>query len=212
MAYNNEIKGYMFEHELQILEQFAASVPKDGNIVEVGSFFGRSSVCLALSAPEATVYCVDNFYDHDWLCDINVNYDETAYVRNNCPIYGQTYNAKKEFLKNTEGIPNIIPVPGESPYQINYEGGDIDLFFLDANHHNPNDWDNLCYWVPFVKAGGIICGHDYDHKFPDVIHNVHRLEQVLKKQAKLHFTTCIWSFQLDAKVERGQLEALKNQA
>lgn len=210
MAYNNEILGYMHEHELNVLEQFAYTVPKGGKIVEVGSFLGRSSVCFALSAPEATVYCVDEFSDKDWICHININSDGDNYIEAKCPIFGQAYNTKKEFLKNTQHIPNIVQIQGYSPHQIIYENGEIDLFFLDAGHQNPNDWDNICYWVPLVKSGGIICGHDYSHEFPNVIQNVHRLETILGKQAKLHFSTSIWSFQLDFKIERHMLEALKN--
>jgi len=206
MAYNNEIFGYMNENELQVLEQFAFTVPKDGKIVEVGSLFGRSSVCFALSAPEVTVYCIDTFTDSDWICNININDINNV---NKYPVFGQIYNTKKEFLKNTKNIPNIVQIQGHSPHQIIYEDGEIDMFFLDAEHLNPNDWDNLCYWVPLVKSGGIICGHDYNLQFPNVIQNVQRLEKILNKQAKLHFKTSIWSFQLDFKVERNMLEALK---
>lgn len=210
MPYNSDIKGYMWEHELQVLERLALQVPKKGIIVEVGSFLGRSSVCLAMSAPEATVYCIDDFYDFDWTCDIKPPNPNTPdnFMKHNCPEYGEIINAKKEFIKNTQHLQNIIPVQGKSPYQITYEAGDIDMFFLDANHMNPNDWDNICHWVPMVKPGGIICGHDYDYKWPDVIHNVHRLEQALHKQATLHFTTSIWSFQIDNFVSKDELEKL----
>lgn len=203
MPYNNEILGYMLEHELKVLESLALRVPENGTVVEVGSFFGRSAACWAMTLPKANIYCIDNYYDgFDWICDIEV--PDIYAAQNKNPRFNQVYNLKQEFEKNTKDLPNITAIQGYSP-NVEYNGGDIDLFFLDAGHTNPSDWDNLCHWVPLVKKGGIICGHDYEYKYPAVVQNVKRLELCLNKPAMLHFKTSIWSFQLDETVTTEQL-------
>lgn len=205
MPYNKNIVGYMTEMELASLGQLAACVPLNGTIVEVGSCFGRSSVCFALSSLTSTVYCVDNFHEEDWVCEQNIPIEYS--LRHNMPIYGETYNTKKMFMSNTANIPNIVMIEGNSPKNITYNGGEIDLFFLDAEHSNPGDWDNICYWLPLVKKGGVISGHDHDSSdFPDVVRNVERLEKILNTSVVLH-NGSLWSFPVHNKVTREELLA-----
>ena len=60
MPYNLNIPGWMPESELKTLEQIAQTIPRNGTLVEVGPFCGRSSWCWAKSAdPTVTVHCLD---------------------------------------------------------------------------------------------------------------------------------------------------------
>lgn len=208
MPYNKQIMGWMIENDLKALEELALQVPKSGTIVEVGSYMGRSSVCWAMTAPSATVYCVDEFFNFSMRSEVEIP-DEIAEM--NChPKYGQFYNPYQEFIKNTKDYKNIIPITGHVP-DISLDVDEIDLLFLDANHKNPNDWDILTYFVPKIKSGGIISGHDYSHAFPDVIKNVSRLEQIIDKPRTLYFKTEVWSFVIDKKITKEQMDALKYQ-
>jgi len=203
MPYNKNIIGYMTEIELISLSQLAKKVPENGTIVEVGSCFGRSSVCFALSAPTSTVYCVDNFHEHDWVSEQPIPIEHA--LRHHMPIRGDTYNTKRMFMENTRYIPNIIMVQGKSPEDITYAGKEIDLFFLDAEHANPGDWNNICYWLPLVKEGGIISGHDRNgEEFPDVVKNVEALSKILNVPVTIH-NGSVWSFPVDRKITKEEL-------
>lgn len=48
----------------------------------------------------------------------------------------------------------------------------IDLFFDDATHGDPGFSDNMNYFIPRVRPGGIICGDDFASGWPDIIRNV----------------------------------------
>lgn len=182
MPYKLDIKGWMFEEELKVIEQLATPVTKSGVIVEVGSFCGRSAIAWSMSAdPTVTIYCFDHFYEH--LLDPE----------------GKPCNSWEEFQKNTQEFKNIVPIRGSVPQDVKYtDTRPIDIFFIDASHHNPNDWDIIQHFLPFVKSGGIVAGHDYtiyinNHNpvaFPDVNLNVHRLEELFNQKAKV--TTTIW--------------------
>lgn len=165
MTYYLEVDGWMNEEELQIIERLAGYVSANGIIVEVGSYLGRSAVAWAASAdPSVTVYCFDPFYKWD------------------------------EFVKNTEQFTNIIPVKGLVPSESAYEDPrKIDMFFIDANHSNPNDWEIISHFLPFIKPNGYIIGHDYTTyravrglDFPDVNLNVHRLEEMFDQKARVN--------------------------
>jgi hypothetical protein len=171
MPYNLEIDGWMSEIELQDIERLARTVPANGVIVEVGSWKGRSAVAWATSSdPSVTVYCFDPFYRWD------------------------------DFVKNTEQFPNIVPIKGLVPSESTYKDSKkIDIFFIDASHSNPGDWEIIEHFLPFIAPNGYIGGHDYTPyriaaardfqgprhglDYPDVNTNVHRLEEMFDQKA-----------------------------
>lgn len=208
MPYDNTIIGWMPENDLKALEGLSKHVPENGTIVEVGSYMGRSSVCWAMSAPTSKVVCIDVFYDFEIPSTVNIP-DEVAEQHFN-PKYNHYYNIYREFLKNTQNFKNIIPMQGACP-EVTYNDGEIDLLFLDATHSNPSDWEILTDLVPKVKVGGIVSGHDYGHQFPNVVQNVYRLEQILKKPRTLHFETSVWSFKIDRKISMQEMLNLQHQ-
>ncbi len=171
------VPGFMQENELKEIERLASQVPENGNIVEIGSLFGRSAVAWAKSChPSVNVYCVDLF--------INI-------------LENPSYNFFDKFVENTKDIPNIIPIKAMSPYIFDAKIPDVklDLVFLDAIHKNPIDIDNIRYFLPKIKSGGILCGHDYHPSWPDVIENVQMLEKELGSSVKI--TESIWQFTIN---------------
>lgn len=178
MPYDMNIPGHMLQEELEQIEYLASLVPENGNIVEIGSLFGRSAVAWAKSChPSVNVYCVDLF--HNVMVNPSVSFYE-------------------DFIKNTQDMPNIIPIRAFSPYAFETKLPDVkfDLVFLDAIHTNPSDIDNIRYFLPKIKSGGILCGHDYDFGWPDVVQNVRELEKELGVAVQLTPKTSIWRFDI----------------
>lgn len=213
MGYRTEILGWMTEHELKTLEQLAKQVPLNGNILEIGSMFGRSAVCWAMSAdPSVTISCIDWF-----LNDMVQNHSNAKEfcVEQSFPLPGVMYDVEQSFIQNTKEFTNIKRFKGSSPHDLGgYVPGHarhrgayprspglrhpqmIDLFFLDAAHINPSDWDNLTYFLPHVNTGGIICGHDYSDDYPHVKENILRLEGIIGTKAIIYPNTLIWSIKI----------------
>jgi hypothetical protein len=152
---NVSIPGQMKEEELKRLARLARTVPPNGCIVEVGSLFGLSSWTLAKNAhPSVTVYCIDPWVHEPWMRPI----EESA---------GYTLSLET-FRTNVSDVPNIMPLRGYSPRDFAGWQRQIDLIFEDSVHTNPALHQNLTFWTPFVRPGGVICGHDYCDEFPDV--------------------------------------------
>lgn len=166
--YDLNIDGFMQEGELIQITKWAEQVPKDGIIVEVGSFKGRSAYAWAMSCdPSVTVYCLDK-------------------------------NITTELVANTNDISNIITIEAIVPYNMgSWVDQPIDLFFLDGRHQNPFDIDTINYFLPLIKKGGILCGHDYypiEKHTPDIIDNVRALEERLNQQVVHPSGTSLWMF------------------
>ena len=153
--------------------------------VEVGCLHGKSSYILANAINKGKLYCIDM-----WPGNI-LNKTSTA----------QTLEV---FLKNTKECNNIIPIKGLSPEVIKDWTTPIDFVFIDASHTNPSDRDNIDFFLPLIKKGGIIAGHDYranlktiELNWEDVIINVNYLEDKLKQKVMNPSNTSIWYFKLD---------------
>lgn len=191
MPYDLNIPGWLTVDELTVIEKLATQVPKSGVIVEIGSLMGRSSYCWATSCdPSVKVYCVDIFYEH---YKVNHQVPKEICDKNNFPLSDHVYNTRLEFQNHTRHLSNVIQITGHSP-DISLPGDPLDLLFLDASHSNPNDWDNIEFFLPMIKPNGIISGHDCD--LPDVRHNISRLETMLHKSVTKYAGTSLWSFVL----------------
>lgn len=61
--------------------------------------------------------------------------------------------------------------------------GSLDFVFIDALHDYDAVKADICAWLPKVKTGGFITGHDYDKlKFPGVIQAVDEFFPRIKLQ------------------------------
>lgn len=194
MPFDLSIKGWMIEQELKILEHWASTLKEGATIVEVGSFYGRSAYCLAASAPAgSTVYCFDRWYG-DPSDETIVNFSEEVIAANGFPTPGLK-NTFEHFMSNVSSLPNIVPKQVSDATEIAWHHGRIvDLFFIDAEHRNPSDWEYINYWVTFLRPGGSICGHDYytDDRFPDIKTNVERLEKLFSTKVETYAGTSLW--------------------
>jgi predicted O-methyltransferase YrrM len=53
-----------------------------------------------------------------------------------------------------------------------FRDGSLDAVFLDADHSYESVCKDVAAWLPKVKAGGVLAGHDYTPEIPDVIRAV----------------------------------------
>lgn len=167
------IEGYTSEEELKQIAIWGKNVPLNGVVVEFGSLYGRSSVCWAVNCdPSVTIYCVDTFKSID-----------------GTDISGV-------FLENTKHYKNIVPLKVESPDETTMFGKMIDLFFMDAAHKNPWCTQNILFYKNYMKPGGIMCGHDYHHSWPDVITTVDEMNLKWNGNLKLYERTSLWEMRV----------------
>ena len=132
----------------------------DGTIVELGAWKGRSSAFLVVEAknksPNIKIHIVDT-----WLG----SGEHTA---------GMTDGLYEKFISN------MSPLNGH--YQAHrmttdeaaplFEDGSLDAVFIDADHTYEAARRDIANWMPKVRKGGILAGHDYIHTWPGVIQAV----------------------------------------
>lgn len=169
----NNIPGYLTNGDCEVLHKLASSVnKKDAVIVEIGSLHGKSSSIISKACPLGRVFCIDTWRGFD--SSVKGITKEKAQSRG-WPLPG-TKNTYEFFEQNTKDCKNITAMRTPSPYGLQDFNLPCDMIFLDAAHTNPSDIDNINFWLPKVKKGGIFVGHDYSDEWPDVKANVEYLK------------------------------------
>ena len=198
MPINRSIPGQLREQECQAIELLASLVPKNGVVVEVGSLLGLSSWIWAKSVPSsATVYCID-----PWETAGGSNFNKLA------SEHQQTFTLN-QFKFNVKDCENIVACRGYSPQDFQAWDKKVDLYFEDSVHTDPIFSSNLELWSGRLSAGGIMCGHDYHPRFPDVQKGARRYAEKLNRT--LHVIGTLWYLlprELEASREPVVVEAL----
>lgn len=127
---------------------------KDGDIfVEVGAWKGRSSSCLAVeianSKKDITLYVVDTWEGSE---EHNIGSEKES-----LPTLYET------FINNMKPVEKYyfpLKITSEEASK-KFRDKSIKFVFLDASHEYEDVKRDIQNWMPKVKNGGILAGHDY---------------------------------------------------
>lgn len=141
------IYGFITNDELRLLYRLASAVPAGGVIVEIGSFQGKSTVCLGKGAKVngAQVWAIDPHND---------------YMVDEFTHYGMENHAA--LLKNLVdfGVADTVRVVALTSADAYFSWDcTVDLIFMDGDHGTFAVHDDFERWKRFVK-GGLIAFHD----------------------------------------------------
>ena len=157
----NEVYGWMSEADSRVLNRYASKV-KNGLIVELGCFQGRSSTVISLSSPTSKVVSVD---------PLQPEYNYSGGSKMSTEKTGNNFTGEqvKSFLhRNMKNIKNWEHRQ-ESSVEVG-KGWDlpIDMLFVDSRHDYKYVKEESKIWVPHVKSGSFVLYHDYYDNDPTV--------------------------------------------
>lgn len=129
-------------------EYTSSILPDDSILYEIGSYMGHSAIIF--NEYFKNVYCVDA-----WIS----GYDPNDGASNKDMRWVE--NEFDNRVKSTD----IIKCKGLSiDIAKTVEDDSIDIVYIDATHTYEGVKSDILAWIPKVKSGGIISGHDYDTK------------------------------------------------
>jgi hypothetical protein len=133
---------------LRFLLQSRAHLP-DSGYLEVGAFTGTTAK-LASEAGFQRILCVDTWSGgsdpQDW---INELYHERGEL------------IHETFLKNTAGTCALPMRAASLDAAKRVPDKSLDVIFLDGDHSYEATKADIQAWLPKLRAGGILCGHDF---------------------------------------------------
>jgi predicted O-methyltransferase YrrM len=132
----------------------AREVPLSAHLVEVGSFAGRSSAFLAVELHNsgnggAHLELVDHFQNGPGAEAVRAALAPVQHIVRNSLHVSDSADAAAKFPDNW-----------------------LDAVFIDADHSYAAVRRDIDAWLPKVRPGGIIAGHDYTLELPGVIQAV----------------------------------------
>lgn len=154
-----DIQGYLNAIEGYALHTTAAFGPGDGDVLEIGSLYGRSTCYLASGCARngrGVVYAVDTFTGSEEHQEGEDN-EQDAIVND-----GTTF---KIFLRNIAQHrldDRVKPIPQASDEAVKGWEGPIRLLFIDGDHSYDGTRDDFVNWNSFVTENGLIAFHDVD--------------------------------------------------
>jgi hypothetical protein len=155
--YQNIQGWFTFPH---LYSYIVNNAPQNSHFVEVGVWKGTSAAFMGVeiinSGKNIKFDCIDPFIA----------------VGDEIPEHKITHeDLKNEFINNMkslEGHYTLYTLP--SPEVTNlYEDKSLDFVFIDGSHKYEDVVRDIKAWLPKIKPGGILSGHDYHHTWPDVV-------------------------------------------
>jgi predicted O-methyltransferase YrrM len=130
--------------------------------VEVGCREGRTTGHILKTVPESQVIAID-----PWMQQLPSAHDKTR----------ETYEEwdfkaiEAEFWKNVGEHKDrcyMHRMTSKDAAEAWKEGELMDLVFIDALHDYESVMQDISLWWPHVRKGGVLAGHDFNHKWPGV--------------------------------------------
>lgn len=151
------IYGWLSQKQAQALFELAKETQPLGNIVEIGSAYGRSTVCLGWGvrlSKNGRVFSIDP-------------YTGGKGFREQLGTKSDGFSSRKGFQKNMErfGLQKwvISWVMTSREAALHWKERSIRLLFIDAWHTYDAVRHDLLAWSPYVLPGGTVVLDDYQN-------------------------------------------------
>lgn len=136
------------------LREMMATIPAGAFIVEVGSYAGESTEVLAEKASQ--LICVD-----PWDPELFKSRPPGVTMNDVWLAFKVRMYPWCEVLEASGGGLHILRMTSIEAAKLVPDWA-ADLVYIDADHFYPSVKEDIQAWLPKVKPGGFIGGHDYD--------------------------------------------------
>jgi len=123
-------------------------LPQIEKMIEVGSYAGESTLIFKKWLAPELIYCVDMWGVTD--------------------KYTNSEISKAEFIFDNLVLNSGIKKIKSHSRDISLKFPKVDFIYIDASHKYEDVSADIDFYLPFLKKGGYIGGHDYSDKFQGV--------------------------------------------
>lgn len=151
-------------------------------IIEIGSYCGASASIIANQFKNSTINCVDPWSPYTEDCsiiDIQQQEKELIEAENLFDtVVSNHTNIRKNKTSSLEYAKKILD-------------RSIDFIYIDGNHQYSSVKEDILSWLPKIKNGGIISGHDYTW---DSVKKV--TQEIFKRMPDYTYEDSSWMYKL----------------
>jgi cephalosporin hydroxylase len=150
-----QIQRFTFFNYQNVYDRMIAEAPANARFVEIGVWKGQSvcyaAVEIARSGKNIKIDAIDTWQGSP---------QEPQIMEDPSIVNGTLYD---EFIRNIEPVKHIVtPIRDESTHAaLQYYDKSLDFVFIDGSHLYEAVKADIAAWLPKVKTGGYIGGHDF---------------------------------------------------
>jgi predicted O-methyltransferase YrrM len=148
-----------FHLYLNMVQRF----PSGSKFVEIGAWEGRSTVAMAVeiinSGKQIEFTAIDTFGGSE------------EHVSRQEIVQNTLYQKYKENIKPVENVVRTV-VSDSVKAAEQFENNSIDFIFIDGDHSYEGVKRDILAYLPKMKVGGVMAGHDFNEFFPGVVRAV----------------------------------------
>lgn len=154
------IKGFLAADEAQALYEHALRACVAGPVLEIGSYCGKSTVCLGLACQRAggTLFALDHHRGSEEHQPGEMFHDPELYDGGE-----DVMDSFREFRRNVRaaGLDEVVvPIVAGSALVARHWNTPLGMVFIDGGHSLEAALTDYRCWAPHVIRGGILAIHD----------------------------------------------------
>ncbi len=152
-----DISSDFAPHDVKALEGVVQKALKDDVVIaEVGSWKGMSTSIIAKTIKpfNGKVFAIDH-----WQGSVGVPEHKQSETNDMLSLFRHNMEAM--------GVSDIVyPIVMKSEIaSFIFTNNSLDMVFIDADHRYSEVRTDIMMWLPKLRQGGIICGHDCEEKY-----------------------------------------------
>jgi predicted O-methyltransferase YrrM len=148
IGFANQLKGFLCNLQIPFLYVLASQ--QEGEMVEIGCWYGRTTTILRIASDpnKLKINCIDTFLGS------SEHQDEL-----------KGYKFRSDFEANLRqlGILDKVTIIEDTSLNASqkFPDGSLSVVWIDAAHDYDNVKQDVLKWLPKLKNGGLMLGHDY---------------------------------------------------
>lgn len=147
--------NFQFFGFLNLIRTVTNNISPNSTMIEIGSFMGESTMMFASTCYFDKIYSIDP-YDGDDMGIKDLGLNNWNFIQ-------------EQFKINTRYFDYIEQINDYSQNVYNqFKDNSIDFIYIDADHTYESVKRDIELFIPKLKNGGIIGGHDYSNSWPGV--------------------------------------------
>ena len=143
----------------------------DKTICEIGCFLGISTETFLCFNPKK-LYAID-------IWGLNEQYSECDWIFNGRPNFN---DIEQQFRNMAKNYNNVEIIKNYSKYACHgFQNESLDVVYIDGEHTYTCVSDDIKCWLPKIKKGGYMCGHDIvQHQIESAVIDTLKTNNVVK--------------------------------
>lgn len=162
----------MKRHHEALIKMISDTVGEPKSGVEIGVFEADTSVELRRAFPDCELWLVDPWQEWGPGDSYHDKHKRTGKIKQE--RWTKIFSLATKRMAAAGGVNRIMQATSAWAAKV-CDDGVHDFVFIDANHTYESAKEDITIWLPKIRTGGLICGHDYGGRYAGVKKAVHRL-------------------------------------